>query len=346
MTCKLCPVLQPHLLNPKAQLKWKKCADLPNGMIFGQAVTVKDAVYFGSGTSTLGEASSDCPHKILKYSSQHDSWSPLTDCPVVGFGMGCYLGELALVGGAYASQDESASSAFALTGDVHLLDDSRQEWKKSLPPLLKARMLPTVVSHVHGLVAIGGIVLDATHDLCLNTVEVFNGEASQWHRAEHLPLACIGMTSALVGDTCYLLGGFTDTDFDHPTSQTFSASLSSLVQDAMGKHGLVNGSLEGKGSHLWSQLLDAPRYAATAANLGNSLLTVGGSDERLEHKSGALHVFSPLTNSWIRIDDIPVSCFASAVAKLPDGDLLIIGGMGHDEDDALRTVYKAQLLLK
>lgn len=336
--------LQPHLLNPKAKLKWKRCADLPNAMIFGQAVTVKDTVYFGSGTSTLGEIS-DCPHKILKYSVQQDRWCPLTDCPVVGFGMGCYRGELVLVGGAYASQNEGAGSPFALTGDVHLLDDTHQQWKKSLPPLLKARMLPTVVSHTHGLVAVGGIVLDATHDLCLSSVEVYNGESNQWYLADPLPLACIGMTSAVVGDTCYLLGGFTDTDFDQPTSQTFSTSLSGMVQDAMGKDGLVNGSLDEHGSQVWTQLLDAPRYAATAANFGNSLLTLGGTDERLEHKSGALHVFSPLTNSWIRIEDIPVSCFASAVTKLPGGDLLIIGGMGHDEEDALHTVYRAQLVL-
>ena len=314
-------------------------------MIFGQAVTVKDTVYFGSGTSSLGEAPSDCPHKILRYSSQQDCWSPVADCPVVGFGMGCYLGELVLVGGAYSSQDESFGMPFALTGDVHLLDEVRQDWKKSLPPLLKPRMLATVVAHAHGLVVMGGIVLDAAHDYCLSAVEVYDGESSQWHRAEHLPLACIGMSSAVVGDTCYLLGGFTDTDFDHPTGQTFSASLTSLVQDAMGKHGLVNGAMDDHTTHIWTQLLDSPRYAATAANLGNCLLALGGSDERLEHKSGALHVFSPLTNSWIRIEDIPVTCFSCAVAKLPGGDLLIIGGMGHDEDDALRTVYKAQLLL-
>ena len=337
---------QPHLLNPKAQLKWKKCADLPSSLIFGQAITVRDAVYFGSGTSHMGEASSDCPHRILRYSPQRDSWTPLTDCPVVAFGMGCYLGELALVGGAYMSHDEGAGSPFSLTGDIHLLDEARQEWKRSLPPLLKPRMLSTIVSHAHSLMAIGGIILDATHDQCLSSVEVYDGETGQWHRAAHLPLACIGMTSAVVGDTCYLLGGFTDTDFDRPTTHVFCASLSSLVQDAVGSRcGLVNGSLDDRGGHMWTELVSSPRYAATAANLGNCLLTLGGSDERLEHKSGALHVFSPLTRSWIRIEDIPVSCFASAVAKLSDGDLLIIGGMGHDEDDALRSVHRAQLLL-
>lgn len=315
-------------------------------MIFGQAVTVKDTVYFGSGTSTLGEAPNDSPHRILKYLSQQDCWTPLTDCPVVGFGMGCYLGELVLVGGAYELQDDNSSSQFALTGDVHLLDDTRQVWRKSLPPMLKPRMLPTVVGHGQVLVALGGIVLETPHDYCLSSVEVFDMETGQWYRGEHLPLACIGMTSAVIGDMCYLLGGFTDTDFDHPTVQTISGSLVELAQDAVGKHSLVNGSLDDHSSQIWTRVLDAPRYSATAASLGNCLLALGGSDERLEHKSGALHVFSPLTKAWIRMEDIPVSCFSCAVAKLSVGELLIIGGMGHDEEDALRSVYKAKIELR
>ena len=308
-------------------------------MIFGQAVTVGDKVFFGSGTSHLGEASS--VPRVLCYSPPQDTWTTLPHCPVAGFGMGCHLGELVLVGGAYGSSDEGASS---LTGDVHILDEGRQKWKRSFPPLLKPRMLPTVVSLSRGLVAAGGIVLDATHDHCLSSVEVF--EEGQWHRAAPLPIACIGMTSAVVGDSCYLLGGFTDTDLDRPTTHVFSASLSSLVHEATGStrgHTLSNGSPAN--SSIWCELVSSPRYASTAANLGDCLLTLGGSDEHLEHKSGALHVLSPLTKSWIRIEDIPVSCFACAAAKLPSGELLVIGGMGHDEEDALKSVYRAQLLL-
>lgn len=311
-------------------------------MIFGQAVTVKEKVYFGSGTSHLGEASS--APRILSYSPSQDSWSSLPHCPVVGFGMGCYLGELALVGGAYGSNDEGTSS---LTGDIHILNETKNEWKKSLPPLLKPRMLSTVISYSRGLAAIGGIVLDATHDHCLGSVEVFHEEVGQWLNSTPLPIACIGMTSAVVGDTVYLLGGFTDTDLDSPTTHVFSASINSLVYNATSSVSgqLVNGTASDETGTVWSELVSSPRYASTAANLGNCLLTLGGSDEHLNHKSGALHVFSSLTHSWLRIEDIPVSCFACAVTKLSCGDILIIGGMGHDEEDALKSVYRSQLTL-
>jgi len=170
----------------------------------------------------------------------------------------------------------------------------------------------------------------------------FDGENSQWYEAEPLPLACSGMTCAIIQESCYLLGGFTDTDFDHPTVMLFSTSLPQLYEDAVTKRrGLLNGNHDG--TSIWHSSPNAPRYATTAANMGGCLLALGGSDEKLEHKSGALHVFSPLTDSWIRIEDIPVECFACAAARLPRGELIIIGGMGHNEEEALKTVYRGRI---
>ncbi len=311
-------------------------------MVFAQAVAIGETVYFGSGTSTIGDAAGDCPYKILKYNSTWDKWSPITDCPVVGFGMVEYNGKLTLVGGAYESSAESSSSPYALTNDVHVLDENKKEWKKSVPPMPTPRLLPTTVSFESRIIACGGIVLDESHDICVSTVEVFDGEKKQWYRADPLPLACIGMSSAIIDDDCYLLGGFTDTDFDHPTHLVFTVSLTTLIEDAIKKH-VMNGSHPRSPVHIWQKFPDAPRYASTAANIGGCLLALGGSDERLEHKSGALHVYSPLTSSWIRIEDIPVACFSCTVTKLGSGDILIIGGMGHDEEDALKTVYRGSI---
>ena len=103
-----------------------------------------------------------------------------------------------------------------------------------------------------------------------------------------------------------------------------------------------NGS---SGDPVWQRFVDAPRFASTVAALGGCLLALGGSDENLEHKSGALHVFSPLTSSWVRIEDIPVECFACACTRLGTGEILLIGGMGHDDENALRTVYKGCLTM-
>lgn len=328
------------MLNPKAQLKWSQCAYVPTGMVFAQAVAVGDAVYYGSGTSTIGEASSsECPHKIFKYHMVEDKWLPVPGCPVVGFGMVDYMGKLTLVGGAY----ESDSDSITLTGDVHTLETGGKEWKKLLPSMSTARLLPTLISFKSFIVSCGGFVMDNSHDICVSEVEVFSQEDLSWHRGEPLPMACIGMSATVVQDSCYLLGGFTDTDFDHPTEQVFTASLLVLVDAAVSKQG--GKSLDQPAPRIWQAFQEAPRYASTATTIGGCLLALGGTDERLEHKSGALHVYSPLTDSWVRIEDIPIGCFSCAVAKLPSGEIMVIGGMGHDEEDALKTVYRGEIIL-
>ncbi len=243
----------------------------------------------------------------------------------------------------------TAKMPYALTGDVHRL--CNEVFEQSLPSMPTPRLLPTLVTFGSTLIACGGVVLDEKHDICVRSVEVFSNDSGQWFRAEPLPLAVTGMSYATIHNHCYLLGGFTDTDFDHPTKMVFCVPLQRLVEQALTHNrGFASSgatALDSPTPKLWQRFPDAPRYAATATSVGGCLLAVGGSDESLEHKSGALHVYSPLTRDWLRMDDIPVKCFSCAVVCLPGaGQLAIIGGMGEDDEQPLRTVFKGQLKLK
>lgn len=342
----LCP-LQAHLLNPKAQLKWRKCAHLPQAMVFAQAITVGDTVFFGSGTTTITE-SETVRYKIYKYNSSKNKWSPVCHCPVIGFGMVNFENHLTLVGGAYESAIDSGMP-YNLTGDIYMYSDNCSKCEKSLPSMPTARLLPTVVAYGSTIIACGGIILDDKHDTSVSTVEIYSHLNSQWYCAEPLPFPCTGMNCSTIQDYCYFLGGFTDTEFDHPTKSVFSVCMPHLVEDALvRKSSASNGmgeDLEQANVKIWQQFPDAPRYASSLTTIGQCLVAIGGSDESLEHKSGALHVYSPLTASWLRLDDIPVACFACTVPRLPKGELLIIGGMGHDEEDALKTVFRGRISL-
>lgn len=310
-------------------------------MVFGQAVTIGGTIYFGSGTTTISE--SECVrYKIYKYDSTKDKWSPISHCPVTGFGMVNFEDHLTLVGGAYESKQDTP---YILTSDVHMYNDDCTNCEKSVPPMSTARLLPTVLTYGSTIVACGGIILDEKQDICVDTVEVYSHLNSQWYCAEPLPFPCIGMTFSIIQDNCYFLGGFTDTDFDHPTTAVFSVCLPQLIEDALNKKTTMNGSAGATESKAWQKFPSAPRYASSLTSIGGCLVAVGGSDENLEHKSGALHVYSPLTTSWLRIDDIPVACFACTVSRLPKGELMIIGGMGHDEDGALKTVFRGRISL-
>lgn len=304
-------------------------------------------MYFGSGTSTLTET--ECLRfKIYKYDSSKDKWSPVSHCPVIAFGMVNFQDRLTLVGGAYESQDDSGSP-FSLTGDVHVLSSDGSKFSQPLATMSMPRLLPTVLTYGSTIVACGGIVLDEKRDSCVSNVEVYSQLNSQWFQAEPLPFACIGMTYSCVRDYCYFLGGFTDTEFDHPTTTVFTVCLPQLIENALMKDSEGGASVptdvDSKEAKIWQRFPDSPRFAASLTTIGECLVTIGGSDENLEHKSGALHVYSPITSSWLRLDDIPVACFACAVSRLPKGELLIIGGMGHDEEDALKTVFRGRISL-
>lgn len=342
-------------------------------MVFAQAITIGDCVYFGSGMSTLTEESDCLRYMIYKYNSAKDKWGPVSSCPVIGFGMVNYEDRLTLVGGAYRQsaspseeEEEEPASPFSITGDVHMYNRDCSKCEKVIPAMSCARLLPTVLTYGSTIVALGGFVLDEKQDVCLSVVEVYSQLNSQWYRAEPLPFACIGMSFSSIRDHYYFLGGFTDTDFDQPTISVFSVCLPQLIEEALVRCAIANGddsscgsgggggggnvadaagNENGKERKLWQSFPDSPRYAASLIAVGECLVAIGGSDENLEHKSGALHVYSPLTTSWLRLDDIPVACFACTVPRLPNGELMLIGGMGHDEEAALKTVFRGRVSL-
>ena len=57
---------------------------------------------------------------------------------------------------------------------------------------------------------------------------------------------------------------------------------------------------------VWKTLPDTPLVESAAASLSGSLLAVGGWDDKTP-VSPAVHVFLPLTNSWVRVTtgDLP-----------------------------------------
>jgi hypothetical protein len=79
-------------------------------------------------------------------------------------------------------------------------------------------------------------------------------------------------------------------------------------------------------------------YRPNAAVLAGNLLAIGGL------KGGAymreVYMFSPSTNSWINISNLPAPRGFAAVAVLPSTEILVIGG---SDGSIVNTVYKGTL---
>jgi N-acetylneuraminic acid mutarotase len=77
--------------------------------------------------------------------------------------------------------------------------------------------------------------------------------------------------------------------------------------------------------------------------LAGNLLAIGGFETSEGADMKEVYMYSPSTNSWIYISDLPAPRSRTAVAVLSSTEVLVIGGW--DGGDRVNTVYKGTLHL-
>ena len=194
-----------------------------------------------------------------------------------------------------------------------------------------ARSSPGVLSLQSALVVADGSSYTAA-------VEIFQPDTSQWYRTDPLPTACQDILLVAIGNTCYALGGY---NVSH-LNQALHASVDDLLRNAVPANQTTHsGSSDTQSA--WKTLPNTPTYRPVAAMLAGSLLAMGGK-ETSEWGSAArkeVYMYSPSTNSWIYISDLPAPRSHTAVAVLSSTRVLVIGGMGGRE--RVNTVYQGTL---
>ena len=78
--------------------------------------------------------------------------------------------------------------------------------------------------------------------------------------------------------------------------------------------------------------------------LAGKLLALGGNETSKGADRKEVYMYSPSTNSWIYISDLPAPRSDTAVAVLSSTEILVIGGLV--DRDKVNTVYKGTLHLK
>jgi hypothetical protein len=202
-----------------------------------------------------------------------------------------------------------------------------------------ARWSPGVLSLQSALVVAGGYTF--THmSLHVDTVEIFKPDTSQWYRTDPLPTTCRHVFLLAIGNICYALGGYDDS----PLNQALYASVDDLLGNAVPANQTSNSGNSDTQS-AWKTLPNTPTYEPAAAVLAGNLLAIGGDETS---KGGAdmkaVYMYSPSTNSWIYISDLPAPRSSTAVAVLSSIEVLVIGGF--DGRDTVNTVHKGTLHLK
>ena len=302
-------------------------------MVKSQAIVIGEKVYMGGGSTE--DVEDDC--QIFQFDPSLDEWSRLPPHQVKYFAMAQFMVNLITVGGMI--QEGS------ITSKVYRFKEQSQKWEEFLKPIPTGRIFHSVTTTQSTIVASGGVTdhSDDAKPVPCATVEVYNSETSQWYTADPLPVPCAGMTSVTIANTWYLLGGGGSADNNKPIPTVLYAPLTTLIQRAISPPCQSASPMS-----VWKTLPDTPLTLSAAASLSGSLLAVGGLNsanpsssavQALRHFLGrdnksctypAVHVFFPLTNSWVRVTngDLPEPCHACTAVHLSSNRVLVVGG--HD----------------
>ena len=291
-------------------------------------IVVGEKVYVGGGATD-----SDDDHcLVFQYNPASDEWTTLPFCPVTGFGLGQLSGELLTVGGWVRS---------TATKKVYHYKPKSQQWEEFLQPMPTARYYPTVISTQSALVACGGTTY-ASGVPC-TTVEVYTTETSHWHTTDPLPVPCRAMSSAIINNTAYLLGG--GTNDNKPAKTVPYAPVASLIQRATSHpQQSASAARPDSTSSAWKTLRGPPLVVSAAASLGGMLLAVGGGDDQGDTLP-AVRIYSPAASTWIRVEsgDLPEPRYLCTAVELAGNRLLVVGG--QDEDVKIKnTVFLGSLV--
>lgn len=320
----------------RANVTWNECGALPARLYGGTSIAINGKVYCSGGEAIT----EDDYYYVYCYDLSLDQWMTLPPPPLKWFSLGHINGKLVAIGGQEnCTSKGTKKSEKSLKGCA--FDEKEQKWKRTIPPLPTARNSPRVLSLQSALVVAGGYTQSKS---CAGTVEIFKSETGQWYTTDPLPAECTAISIVAIDNICYILGALECTSY---LNQTYYASLDDLLLNAIPVSQTRHShSDETKHQSVWNLLPNTPTYRPAAAMLAGNLLAIGGN-ETDNYKSAErkeIHIYSPSTNSWIYVSDLPAPRSRAIVASLSATEILVMGG--RSGGSKVNTVYKGTLHLK
>lgn len=281
-----------------------------------QSVVIHDTVYVGGGFTGAGRG-----NIVMAYNGK---WILLPSYVARDFAMTKIGNQLVLVSGWY--QDCRKLGVWSATSD---------KWVYPYPDMLTVRPYCSAVVYKEWLIVFGGITSSGR---VTSNLEVMNIDSKQWYDTGYTaPWGWISMKTAVAGDMCYFMGGFTESDRLHRSSSNkmYSVSLPHLISKLPSGEAL-------RESLLWGVVSGQFLKKSSPLAINGSLLAFGGCNRAHETVS-AIHLYKPDTEEWVKVGELPTprcncSCIVSA-----EKQILVIGGNIEDSNVYLNTVDIAQI---
>ena len=151
-------------------------------------------------------------------------------------------------------------------------------------------MMCSAVVYQKSLVVAGGL---GDGEVSLSSVEVMNTDTKQWYAAPPTPIAWSNMKTAIVGDTCYFMGGYITGGY---TNRVYSVSLPALLSQ-------LNSDSSSEDTQIWKEISGLQTTLSAPLSIRGSLLALGGRDKDLNPVS-AIHLYRPNTGEWVKVGDL------------------------------------------
>ena len=291
--------------------------DMPHGMgCYVQSVVVKGKVYVGGG---LTDRRND-DHIVIEYDISSGKWAKLPPYRARGFAMTVINNQLVLVGGKEHEQDNKVLGVWRAEG---------KEWTHPYPHMSTARSWCSAVVYNEWLVVAGGY---GNSYMILSSVEVMNTVTKQWYAAPPTPTPWTETKTAIVGDTCYFMGGFANIGLA-PTAPTvvYSVSLPALISQLHSQ----GSAKKGRQHQIWKEIPGLQTTFSTPLSISGSLLAVGGRGKDGRAVT-AIHLYQPDTGEWVKVGDLPTPRYKCTCAVIAGRAMLVAGG-GDNHDYICRS---------
>ena len=288
---------------------------MPFGMSTILSVQVQGTLYVGGGVG-IG----DNDYIVMAYDISAGKWAMFPPHSTRYFAMTAINNHLVLVGG--QGRDGVRRKV------LRVWSEDSKKWTHPYPDMITPRYSCSAVVYNQYLVVAGG--KEGVGDSCrLSSVEVMNTDTKQCYAGPPTPTAWSSMQTAIVGDTCYFMGGFTEGGYIY---SVYSVSLPVLVSQ-------LNSDSSAKDTQTWKELPQLPVTRATPLSISGSLLVVGGVDKDRKAVS-ALHLYQPDAGQWVKVADTPTPRLAHTCIMITDKELLVAGGL---DNGYLATMDIAQI---
>ena len=277
---------------------------------YPKVVVFKGKVYIGGG----GASSEREAQTVIVYDPQQDTYDTLPRYPYVYFSMAIVNNQLLLVGGHDARTGKE-------TNKHGIWNEQSKTWTHLLPPLTTACSQPSVATHNNRwLVVIGGVGYGDTE---LSRVEILDTESRQWYHAAPLPQPCPRASLASIGNTCYLVGGYTA---GGASKKVYSVNIDRLISEAISQSASASAPPT---PSPWQTLPDTPLTWSTALAVNGALLAIGGGGFP---GSKDIYHYQPSNKIWIKTEELPTGRSDCACTVLPSGEVFVAGGGGIGGD--------------